>query len=88
MGGNGVKKLFSQWTKVNFQRKIFRIYYNEIDCVILQNEDNEFRGQKKKLADYLTEKRCKKAKIEQKLKEAAAKNKEITGKFQTKNLKG
>ena len=55
-----------------------------MDCVMLQNENNELRGQKRKLEDDITEERCKKAKIEQKLKEAVAKNKEITGKFQKK----
>lgn len=51
---------------------------------MLQNESNELRGQKRKLEDDLTEERCKKAKIEQKTKEAVAKNKEITSKFQKK----
>ena len=55
-----------------------------MDCVMLQNENNELRGQKRKLEDDLTVVRCKKAKVEQKLKEAVAKNKEITGKFQKK----
>ena len=86
-GGNGVKKLFSQWTKGKFSTWNFKIYYNEMDCVMLQNENSELRGQKRKLEDDITEERCKKAKIEQKLKEAVAKNKEITGKFQ-KKVKG
>lgn len=52
---------------------------------MLQNENDELRGQKRKLEDHITEKRCKKAKIEQKLKEAVAKSKEITGKFHKKS---
>ena len=31
---------------------------------MLENENNELKGQKRKLEDYITEKRCKKAKIE------------------------
>ena len=42
------------------------------------------KGQKRKLEDDLKEERCKKAKIEQKLQEAKAQNKEITGKFKQK----
>lgn len=54
--------------------------------VMLQNENDELRGHKRKLEDYITEKRCKKAKIEQKLmKETVAKSKEITGKFHKKS---
>ena len=75
MVGNGVKKLFSKWTKGKFSTWNFKIYYYEMDCVMLQNENNELRGQKRKLEDDLTEERCKKAKIEQKMKEAVVKNK-------------
>jgi len=39
------------------------------------------KGQTRKLEDDLNEERCKKAKIEEKLQEAKAHNKEITGKF-------
>lgn len=84
MGGNGVKKLFSNWTRGKFSTWNFKIYYYEMDCVMLQNENNELRGQKRKLEDDLKDEKCKKAKIEQKMKEAVAKNKDITSKFQKK----
>lgn len=83
-GGNGLKKLFSQWTNGKYSSWKFKIYYNELDCVKLQNENSELKGQKRKLEDDLKEERCKKAKIEQKLQEAKAQNKEITGKFKQK----
>ena len=86
MGGNGVRRVFSQWTNGQFSTWSFKIYYNGMGCARLQNENNDLRGQKRKLEDDLKEERCKKAKIEQKLKEAVTKNKEITGKFQ-KNFK-
>ena len=55
-----------------------------MDCVRLQNENIELKGQKRKLEDDPKEERCKKGKIEEKLKEAKAHNKEINGKFLTK----
>ena len=42
------------------------------------------KGQKRKLEDDPKEERYKKGKIEEKLKEAKAHNREITGKFLTK----
>ena len=80
----GKKNFFSQWTNSKYSSWKFKIYYNELDCVKLQNENSELKGQKRKLEDDLKEERCKKAKIEQKLQEAKAQNKEITGKFKQK----
>ena len=79
-----MRKVFSQWTNGKFSTWSFKIYYNGMGCVRLQNENNDLRGQKIKLEDDLKEERCKKAKIWQKLKEAVTKNKEITGIFQKK----
>lgn len=52
--------------------------------VRLQNENSELKGQKRKLKDDPKEERCKKGKIEEKLKEAETHNKEITGKLRKK----
>ena len=83
-GGNGLKKLFSQWTNGKYSTWSFKIYYYELENVRLQNENNELKGQKRKLEDDYEEERCKKSKLEEKLKEEKARNKEITGKFQKK----
>ena len=40
-GGNGLRKLFSQWTYGKYSTWLFKIYYNELDSVRLQNENNE-----------------------------------------------
>lgn len=50
-GGNGLRKLFSQWTSGKYSTWSFKIYYNELDSVRLQNENNELKGQKRKLED-------------------------------------
>ena len=83
-GGNGLKKLFSQWTNGKYSTWSFKIYYYELENVRLQNENNELKGQKRKLEEDYEEERCKKSKLEEKLKEEKARNKEITGKFQKK----
>ena len=83
-GGNGLKKLFSQWTNGKYSTWSLKIYYYELENVRLQNENNELKGQKRKLEDDYEEERCKKSKLEEKLKEEKARNKEITGKFQKK----
>lgn len=83
-GGNGVKKVFAQWTSGKYSTYTFKIYYNELDYARLQNDNNDLKGQKRKLEDDLKEESCKKAKIEKKLKESVAKNQEITCKFQKK----
>ncbi|KAJ7391496.1 hypothetical protein OS493_018545 [Desmophyllum pertusum] len=72
--------------KTNSVLKILieKIYYNELDYARLQNDNNDLKGQKRKLEDDLKEESCKKAKIEKKLKESVAKNQEITCKFQKK----
>ena len=49
--GNGLRKLFSQWTYGKYSTWSFKIYYNELDSVRLQNENNELKGQKRKLED-------------------------------------
>ena len=48
MGGNGVKKLLSKWTKSKFSTWNFKIYYYEMDCVMLQNENHGIEGTEKK----------------------------------------
>ena len=53
MGDNGVRKVFSQWTNGKFSTLSFKIYYNGMGCVRLQNENNDLRGQKIKLEDDL-----------------------------------
>ena len=37
-GGNGLRKLFSQWTYGKYSTWSFKIYYNELESVRLQNE--------------------------------------------------
>lgn len=83
-GGNGVKKVFAQWTSGKYSTYTFKIFYNELNCARLQNDNIDLKGQKRKLEDDLKEERFKKAKIEKELKAALAKNQEITGKFQKK----
>ena len=79
--GSALKKLFSQWTNSKYSTWSFKIYYNEMDNVRVQNENIELKGQKRKLEDDYKQERCKKSKLEKKLKEEKARNKEITGKF-------
>ena len=50
-GGNGLRKLFSQWTYGKYSTWSFKIYYNELESVRLQNENSELKGQKRKLED-------------------------------------
>ena len=50
-GGNGLRKLFSQWTYGKYSTWSFKIYYNELESVRLQNENSELKGQKRKLDD-------------------------------------
>ena len=52
-----------------------------MDNVRVRNENIELRGQQRKLEDDYKQERCKKSKLEKKLKEEKARNKEITGKF-------
>ena len=66
--GNRFKRFFSQWTSSKYSMWSFKIYYNELDSARLQNENNELRGQKRKLEDDLKEERCKIGKIGEKLK--------------------
>ena len=44
-----MRKVFSQWTNGKFSTWSFKIYYNGMGCVRLQNENNDLRGQKIKL---------------------------------------
>ena len=83
-GGNGMRKLFAMWSNGKYSTWNFKIYYNELDCARLQNENIKLTGLKRKLENDLEEERVKKAKIEEKLKEAVCQNKEITGKFRKK----
>ena len=51
-----------------------KIYYHELEAERLQQENNCLRAEKKKLENDLDQLECKKAKIQDKLKEAVAKN--------------
>ncbi|KAL9970448.1 hypothetical protein ACROYT_G022824 [Oculina patagonica] len=77
-GGNGMRKLFAKWSNGKYSTWSFKIYYNELDCARLQNENTKLTGLKRKLENDLEEERAKKSKIEKKLKEAVSQNKEIT----------
>lgn len=79
-----MRKLFAMWSNGKYSTWNFKIYYNELDCARLQNENIKLTGLKRKLENDLEEERVKKAKIEEKLKEAVCQNKEITGKFRRK----
>ena len=48
-GGNGLRKLFSQWTYGKYSTWSFKIYYNELESVRLQNETVNWRDRKESL---------------------------------------
>ncbi|KAJ7385944.1 hypothetical protein OS493_012272 [Desmophyllum pertusum] len=83
-GGRQLKALLAKWSGGKSSTWNFKIYYNEIDCLRQNNENNELRRGKRKLADDLQQEKCKKAKIENKLKESQAKIHQITGNYKKK----
>ena len=45
-GGNGVKRVFAQWTKKTIRQysaNSFKIYYNELNCEKLQSENSDLK---------------------------------------------
>lgn len=83
-GGNGVRSLLKKWTTGRYSTWSFKIYYSELEPERLKQENNNLKAEKRKLEEDLEVERCKKTKIEKKLKDAVAKNQEITGNFKKK----
>ena len=73
-GGGPIKRLSAKWTTGRYATWSFKIYYHELEAERLQQENNCLRAEKKKLENDLDQLECKKAKIQDKLKEAVAKN--------------
>jgi hypothetical protein len=83
-GGGPVRRLLARWTTGRYSTWKFKIFYSELQVERLKEENKVLNAEKRKLEAHFNSMRCKKAKIESKLKEAVAKNQEMDGKFKNK----
>lgn len=66
-GGTAKKVLYAKWTHGKYSTWNFKMYYCELDSVLTKNENDQLRGEKRKLEDKLEQVSAKKAKLEEKL---------------------
>ena len=83
-GAGPIKRLLAKWTSGRYTTWSFKIYYHELEAERLQQENNCLRAEKRKLENDLDQLECKKAKIQDKLKETIAKNQKTNEKFKKK----
>ena len=78
-----LKRLKGKWKKEHYS---FKIFYNEIDVCQLQQQNEEIRGQKRKLENLGIDEQAKRLKVEQKREEVLKKG-EKTKKFYLKKFR-
>ena len=78
-----LKRLKEKWKKEHYS---FKNFYNEIDVCQLQQQNEELRGQKRKLENSVIDEQAKRLKVEQNLEEVLKKG-EKTKKFYQKKFR-
>ena len=73
-GGKGFKSLMSEWTSGRYSTWKFKIYYSELEVDKVKQLTGTLVEQNRQLAENLVEERLKNFTIENKLKQAIAKN--------------
>ena len=63
-GGKTAKALAAKWTNGRYATWNIKIFYNELNSVVLKSENNELRGEKRKLEEQLDNLNCKSAKLQ------------------------
>ena len=71
--GSAVKRLLAKWTSGRYSTWNFKIYYSELEQEKLKQENVRLNPEKRKVEDDIDVLTCKKAKFEEKLKQAFAK---------------